>query len=317
MVSTASMGHQAKLAIKTETTYGTLAVPDTQLIFASESVGKTAAIIERQGIRGTRSHVADDARQGPYTVSGTIVLEPTPADWVVLLPLIMGGSASGTSYPLAETLKSFSLLVDRVADRWCYVGCVVTRATISGTKGGLVRLSLEIVGQKEGKIVSSAFVEGAAGTADAFPSLTPSVAPPFMFNGDFSLTLVSVASRETESFELVIDNAVVADRFMNSLTIINAPAGDRMVTLTTSHPYASGYTDLYEQALAGSAGTLALTTYPTSLGTYSLTFTFGTLQVPSRSPVVQDKSEIMLNLNMVARKTGSTPELATVLDSTG
>lgn len=316
-MTTAAMGHQAKLGIKKESSYGTAVVPDTGLVFVSESIKKSGVIIERNGIRGTRSHVSDDTRTGPYSVGGTLVLEPTPQDLAVFLPLILGANASGTTYALAETLQSFTMTVDRVTDRFTYQSCVVSRATFSGQKGGLLQLSMDIVAQKEGKIISNAFSEGMSGTADAM-SLTPSVTTPFQFSGDLIMTLQSSA-RETDFFEVTIDNGVVADRFMNALTITGAPTADRVITVRTSHPYASGNTDLYAQALAGAAGTLKLAQGSwASVGDsgYGMIFTFGTLQVPDNSPTVPSREEIMLGLEMVARKTGSTSELSIALDPT-
>jgi hypothetical protein len=262
--------------------------------FANESIRKQASIIERDGLRGTRSRLADDTRQGTYRVAGTLLLEPTPADLAIWLPRILGGADISGAYALAETLPSFSLAIDRVANVFTYAGCKVNRATFNGSKGGLVRLLLEIVGQSE-----------AVGSAGSLPSLTPSTEHgPYIFAGDPTLTLNGVA-REVAEFELTIENDLVSDRFMNSTTVVNLPEGDRVITLRTSHAWASANTDLYNQALAGAAGTLAFTN-----GSSSTTFSFGTLQAPSQSPVVAGKQEIMLQLNMTARKTGSTMELS-------
>jgi len=294
--TTASMGWAAHLGTVTETTYGTLPEGGVTegFIFASESIGKRAVIVERDGIRGTRSHVAGDTRQGPYRVAGTLILEPTPADLAIWLPRILGGTPTSGTYPLADTLPSFSLSVDRVAQVFIYSGCKVDKATFHGAKGGLVQLSLDIVGQSE-----------TVADAGSFPSLTPSIEEgPYIFAGDPVLTLNSTV-REVAEFELSIHNALVTDRFMNTLTVVNLPEGDRAITLRTKHAWASQNTDLYNQALAGASGTLAFTN-----GSSSTTFSFGTLQVPAASPNTAGKREIMLQLDMVARKTGGTLELS-------
>jgi hypothetical protein len=274
-------------------------------VFVRESIGKRGSIVERQGLRGTRSHTSDDTRIGTYSVGGTLLLEPTPEDLAIWLPRILGGSPSGTTYPLAESLPSFDLMIDRVSKVFTYTGCKVARASFGGSQGGLLQLSLEIVGKTESV--------GAAGT---FPSLTLQNTPPYIFS-DLVLTLQS-ATREVRSFELSIDNALVRDRFMNSVTVTDIPEGDRVIRLRTTHGYTAGNTDLYEQALAGAAGTLVLTN---SLGGappvgYQTTFTFGTLQVPSHSPAVNGREEILLALDMIARKTSGSPELSVVHDST-
>ncbi len=104
---------------------------------------------------------------------------------------------------------------------------------------------------------------------------------------------------------MIIDNAIDA-KFRNSLTATDLTEADRVVTLATSTPFNSASDGtLYEQALAGAAGALTITD-----GTSTGTFTFGKLQVPAESPTVESKSEFLLDLNMVARKDGSTMEIA-------
>jgi hypothetical protein len=74
---------------------------------------------------------------------------------------------------------------------------------------------------------------------------------------------------------------------------------------------------LYAQALAGAAGSLQLTNAlggspPTG---YQTSFNFATLQVPDRSPHVPSRGEVFLNLEMMARRQGGTPELTVIHDS--
>ncbi len=296
--STASMGHQAKAGIKEETTYGTTVTVDYGIPFVSENVRAVGSIIERVGIRGTRQHIADDTRTGPTRVGGPLVIEPSPEDMAVLLPWLLGADASGTTYDLAETLQSFTFSVDRVAKVFVYGGCVIARASITGQVGSMLRWALDLIAQSE-----------TVNNAGTFPAITINATTPYIIS-DMTLTLGG-SSRQCNGFELVIDNGIVADRFMNSLNIVDAPSEDQLIALTTTHPYTSTNTDLYAQALAGAAGTLALAT-----AGYATSFAFGTLQVPRESPTVGSKAEIMLPLSMMARKTGSTPALRVTHDST-
>jgi len=307
--TTASMGHQTKLATISEVTYGTVPGAVTEpFVFVSEAIAKRGVIAERSGLRGTRSRVADDTRIGPYTVGGLLVVEPTAEDLAIWLPRILGGAATGGSpktYPLDETLPSFALSIDRVAKVFTYAGCKVNRAVLSGTQGGLLRLALDVVAKSE-----------TVGDAGTFPSLNPSVTQPYIFS-DIALTLAAT-SREVRQFALTIDNALVTDRFMNSVTIVGAPEGDRTISLNTTHAWAPANTDLYAQALSGAAGTLQLTNAlggapPTG---YQTTFSFATLQTPDRSPNVAGRQEVFLNLEMIARKTSGTAELEVTHDST-
>jgi len=197
------------------------------------------------------------------------------------------------------------LAIDRVAKVFTYAGCKVNRAVLSGSQGGLLRLALDLVAKSE-----------SVGDAGTFPSLSPSATQPYIFS-DLALTLAATA-REVRQFALSIDNALVTDRFMNSVTITSAPEGDRMISLNTTHAWAPANTDLYAQALVGAAGTLQLTN---ALGGsppagYQTTFAFGTLQTPDRSPNVGGRQEVFLNLEMMARKTGGTAELVVTHDAT-
>ncbi len=65
--TTASMGWAAHLGTVTESTYGTTPGGGVTegFVFVSESLHKQGVITERKGLRGTRSHVADDSRRAP------------------------------------------------------------------------------------------------------------------------------------------------------------------------------------------------------------------------------------------------------------
>jgi hypothetical protein len=300
--TTASMGWATRSALIKEVTYGTTPSPGTlaALTFAFDhsqnTVGKHGNIVERDGLRGTRSRYGTDTRTGPYSVAGTIVTEPTPTDLLTWLPFIFGGALSSGAVPLAESLPSFSLGVDRVAKRFLYGGCKVNRATFTGNSGGLIKLSMDIVGQSE------------LADTTAWPAISSDrTQGPFIFSGDPVLTLNSSA-REVRDFELTIDNGLDTGRFMNSLTVVNLPEGDRHVSLRTSHAFAAGNYDLYDQALAGAGGSLVFTSTQGSPSV--LTFTFGELQVPAEPAGIDGRGELFLNLPMIARKTSSTLEVA-------
>jgi len=288
----AFMGYHAKLATSPS---GAVTQP---FVFVSESVRKRGSIVAREGIRGSRSHTSEDTRVGPYTVSGTLTLEPTPEDLAIWLPRILGAAASGTTYALAETLPEFVLSVDRGAKVFTYSGCKVGKATFGGAEGSLLRLTMDIVGKTE-----------SVANSGTFPSLTLASTQPYIFS-DLTLTLQS-AAREVKQFELSIDNRLVTDRFMNSTTLTDVAEGDRIITLATTHAWSAANIDLYDQALAGSSGTLSLAN-----AGYATTFSFAALQCPAASPIVAGREEVPLVLGMTARKVGTTSELTVTHDST-
>jgi hypothetical protein len=51
---------------------------DTAIEFNSESIRKSATILETGGIRGTRSHPKERTRSGTYTVGGSMSCNPGP-----------------------------------------------------------------------------------------------------------------------------------------------------------------------------------------------------------------------------------------------
>lgn len=268
--TTAAMGHQS-----------TLSINGTSYPFVSESLKKTGQHLERVGIRGTRSHDVDDVVDGPYTVAGQIVLEPSMTEYAALLNLAMGGAA------LAEELTEFTVIVDRVTAVFTYAGCKINRFSWSSSAGQLGRLTLDIVGK----------TEAVSGSAPSEPTSSDPIQ-----HADQTVTLASSA-REIESLEFILDNACEA-KFYNNLSANDIPEGDRIVTFNCDVPYISDHSALYDQAVAGAAGSLAITQ-----GNTTTTLTFAKLQVPEDSPVVPGKGEILLTLPMVARKDGATAEL--------
>jgi tail tube protein len=292
------LGNQALFGAVPETVYGVtpgagnIGALTSAYVFTSETLAKHGNVVERVGLRGTRSHVADDARTGPYQVGGAINLEPTPVDLLFWLAYLLGAAPSGSSYALAETLPSLTLGFSRGPKKFRYAGCAVDKAIFSGSAGGLLKLTLEIAGQSETLETT------------AWPSIAADTAGPYIFS-DLALTINGLA-REVHSFELVIDNALVKNRFMNSTTVVNLPAGDRRVTLQTTHAWATANTDLYDPPLAGyDEATLAFTS-----GSHATTFTFGCLQAPAQSPTAAHLQENYLTVNWTVRQTGGTKELS-------
>ena len=296
-----SMGSQGRLAIDTVLPFDGSSLP---LEFDTENLAKTGTIIDTAGIRGTRSHQQERTRTGNYSVAGTIEMFPAPAELNNVLEWIMGGAPTvgtpvgSTTFPLAETIPTREVLIDRVARRFEYAACKVNRATFSSREGEALKLALDLVGTTE--LV----------TATAFPTLTYALEAPFVFM-DAVLTLQS-ATRNMKDVTIIIDN-VLDVAFNNSTTASTIVASDRIISLSCLNPFVAADIALYDQALAGATASVIFTN-----GNFKLTFTFGgRLQFPAESPAVAGKGEIPLRLNGIARKNGTTDELSIVLDLTG
>jgi hypothetical protein len=270
---------------------------DKAFSFISESLRKTGVNIGDDGIRGTRSEASERIRASNFTIAGSISMQPNPAELVDILKWC-GLSAAGTTYTLTEAVTSRDVTVDRVAKVFTYAGCYVNRATFSSSEGSPLSVTLDLVGKTE-----------TVANAATFPSLSFSAAAPFMHT-DGTFSLVS-SSRTPKSSVITIDNMLIA-AFNNSQSAGFITTGGRRVSAEFTLPYSSAETDLYAQAVAGSAATI---TY--AVGGYSLAFALASLQCPDNAPVVTNKNgEIVLQVAGIARTVSTTKELIVTFDST-
>lgn len=250
-----------------------LSINGTPYAALSCDFGKRGMILRRNGLRGTREHYAADARKGPYRVAGSISLEPDPDGFAAMMALIVGSGGN-----IAEQLTDFSVVVDRYESIYTYANVKVNRARIYGRQGGIIGMDLDLIGTTE---------------AESGSVNTPADNGPYIF-ADSILTLAAT-SREVSSFELLIDNHIDGERFLNSLTLPKVIELDRTIQLNTTHPFNDTNKDLYDQAVAGATGSLAIND-----GTTPHTISFGILQVPAESPAIRGKVEEVLTLNMEA-----------------
>lgn len=284
-----SMGHQAKLGMGT-------ANPTTEPYeFYECGIGKDLNHLGSDGIRGTRSHISENVVEGTYSVGGLVKLRPSKVNLQNLIPRILGTAASGTTYALAETVPDFYLQVDKIAKVMTYAGCKVNRATFRSSKNQPLMLDLDIHGKTE-----------TIGNAGTFPSLTIGTGQPFTHHQ--AVVTLSAGARAVDNIEIVIDNALVLDRFFNTQTRNSLPEGDRVITFTCDVPFTASEIAMYDQAVTGAAGTCVYTN-----GSDVLTFTFAALQVPAKPIGVNGKGEIIMRLTFTARMLSTTRELVVTL----
>jgi hypothetical protein len=290
-----AMGHQGRLYVEPLGSPHTFDSSSESYEFQNESLRAVKTLTNTNGIRGTRSAHVARTRTTQKSVQGTILFHPSPADFALWLPRIMGGAGPA----LAETLPYFGVLVNRVTQTFEYEDCVVNRATIRGTAGGLVECELDIIGKDENVGTSAPSVTLGVTAADE----------PYVF-ADLTCSLDATA-REVFNFTLIIDNAI-QQRFVNSLTATQLNATDRIITFSAECPYTGDEDDLYDVAEAGIAAVLTLTN-----GAVSTVFTMPGLQIPAESPVIRTRNdEIRLVLNGTARRTSGSAELTVTNDAT-
>jgi hypothetical protein len=294
-VADASMGHQSRLSMAAA---GTAVGSYTEAYeFRTEGLRAAREIVETSGIRGTRSMPIERTRDGTVRINGTIAFHATPAMLDLLLPRIMGSAEVADLFAVAETLPEFDVLIERVAKRFVYAGCKVARATFRATAGGALELDLEITGKSE------------TVSATAFPAITAPTDPPYIWSD--AVCTVEGSARVVTRWELSIDNQLNA-RFSNSNTATDIHTQGRVVTVSMTVPYTSDEVDLYNINSSGASGA----TFVLTNGGRSITFTIGALAVADSSPVVGGPGEILLEMNGIAKSSGSTKELSITSDST-
>lgn len=296
MTHDAIMGHQCALAL------GDSGTPDEPFAFVSCGLKKTGSIVKSQGARGTRSRDSTQSRPGTYAPGGIVRMNPTPAELVTLLPRILGGTPSGTSYPLAETVPEFVAWQRFGSAGYAkYAGCKVNKGTFRSAKGGMLEVELDIQAK------TYTWVDGVTD----WPSLTLDADDAFMHQ-EAAVTLLS-AARPVDSVEVAVDNSLVLDRFFNSTTRQSLPEQDRIVTVTINNPFSSDDLDLLEQAQADwAAGSVVYTN-----GDYSLSLALAKLIGQDSTPEITGRTaQTMYNLTYNAEASGSTKELVVTLDST-
>ena len=289
--------------------------------FLSNTLAKNEVLLDssEQGIRGTRTKQASRVRKGHYDVGGSIVINPSPDDLSFLLQYILGAKSEGDPSAGTDTFT----LTERLADelfvgvdyggsslspgQFEFGGLKVARAILRGQAQQLIELELELIGKTMSALAS-------------YPSLTlPTAADdaPYIFS-DTTLTITS--ARAPKSFELIVDNAVVA-QFVNSNTANSVDPTDRNITLNCNFPYDADHDDLLGDATATGSGSFDTARTGAILlltnGDMTSSWQFQTLQAGQATPVVNDKTgETELQIPFVSRQTAgsSTGELVVVND---
>lgn len=291
-MTTPSIGTFGQIAIDSALPFDTSSIPIEVIL--PETLHEEAEIIETNGMRGTVDHNKERTREGLKRVFGSIKVPCSRLVLDALLPYITGGTEAANVFPLEESLPEFYMMVDRGAKVYTYAGCRIARASFSGTQGQMLMLDLDIEAETE-----------TTGTAGSFPTLTMPNEKPYIMK-DGVLTLQS-ATRLFNNFNLTIQNQLNTELFENTLMRYDIPLVDRVITLTTDHPWDTDNTDLVAQALDGAAGTAVFTNAVTSGDV--LTFAMAAIQYANKTPTHQAKDVTRLPLEGMVRSSGTTKPL--------
>ena len=297
----ASLGVLGKLGIGS-------ANPVTQrLNYVSEDFTRKDEVIDGNGIRGTRSGDIELVMDGIQRVNGPVNLIPTALEFSYLLEWILGGTPTGSgtvTYPLADTIPTRFVTVDRREKVFTYAGVGVNTATFRASRGTPLSVELGLIGQTE-----------TPANSGTFPAIELDVSTkPFVFhNLVLSVEATTVSCAE---FMLSVNNMIDADRYFNSQTLTAVNALDREIRFGTSLPYGD-YEAIRAAMNAGAGGMSVAATF--AVGNTALVFTLPAVAVPMRAPGTPGRVEIMLPVEGRAYRSGGsggTRELVTTLDST-
>jgi hypothetical protein len=278
--------------------------------FYRESMRKVASVVHPQVITGNRSEYGERARSGPNLYYGQIVFGVSPSEMAFWAPYYMGGTPSGTTYPLGTTLSPFSLYIDKVTTQYAFYDCYVDKALVVGKQNGpggppnYLTLALTIY--------ALSYTNSPATSPTAtIPSISGDYVP-FVFEDTSSNIQIQSSNRETKQFA-ILHNNFLKQRYVNSLEPSISYPLHRQVKLQTRHPFDAGTSALDDVALSSST-----TGYVKAVnGTVSVKWNFiGTLQLESQSPVVPGKVEIDLIQQFSARASGSNLEYQLEIDNT-
>lgn len=273
-----------------------------QFDFLSCGISKQVAHINPQGIRGSRSHIAEAVSEGPYTVGGPLSLIPRPDDLDDLLPWIMGSTFSGTDITIGDTLTDRDVDID-----WGNLGvpranfCRINTATFQSAAGGNLALDMDVQGRT--------WTMNSAGTFPAISATLSNLQPYVHHQGTFT---IGGTSRPLNSVAITINNNLILDRFNASQTRTELPSGDLNITVNCELPATSDDDDLWDLAVAGVAATLTWTN-----GNRSISFAFANLKAPADAVQIARNSEMLFNLPFTAYRTSTTACLIVSNDLTG
>jgi len=269
--------------------------------FQSENIALNEELIDTGGLRGTRSHASERVRRGRQRIAGTLTVAPTAVELAALLPWVLGAAASGTTYALAETLPERYVFIQRGdgSDGKVFeYPCKVNRCTFRAGPGTPLTLAIDVVARTE-----------TVTNANTFPAGTIDVSTgPFVFTD--LVASIGGSNYAVADFEVVVDNALDAERFHNATTLAAIYPQDRTVSVNLTPPYGDA------EALYAVSASVVNTVLTFTNGNTSCVFTMPGVHYPMQSPTVAGLGEIMLPLRGTARKVTTTEALVITLDST-
>lgn len=280
---------------------GTMPITNTagvQLNILAENIAATRGIIDANALQGTRSHLNNECREGLVIVGGSFSAHPLTYDLARILTYWLGGTPSGTSYPLAETLPAMN-----VQKRVGNSGRVLSFDSVYGNV-------MTISGSRGQPLLFDGSVVGTTGESEA--SAAPSgvdrdrTTNQLVFH-DLAITLGGSTYTVFE-FSLTLNNALDVE-MVNSRTATAVFPTDRIVTISHPIPEAGVTLATFSDVEVAVAATF-------SYNSQSLLLSLPAVRYTTQSPIIQGRGETRYALNGIGYRTSTTAELVVTLDST-
>lgn len=263
--------------------------------FREFDLGIERELADMNGTRGKYDKDDDRVRPNRIRVAPRLVCQPTATELTYLLPWILDGTPSGTSYPLGNTTALRSVAFDpNAGNLWTLPNVAVDEASLRCSEGGPLDVSLNLVGRTYA-------------ISGSFPALSLDVATqPFLMT-DCALTIGGTTTQFAE-FGLTIRKNLDKDRFFNSTTLTAQNKLKREIVWSVGVPFGDNTSQF---ATGESAAPTVVATFTN--GVYVLTLT-SSVRFKPKSPSSPFQKEAMLTHEGEAYSPdGTTTSLAVTL----
>ncbi len=266
------------------------------------SIGKRGTHIQKDGARGTVSQLSETVSDGPYTVGGSLTIQPSDDELRELLPWIMGTAEQGAgpfTYPLADTGLERFVTQDKKTKVFTWTGCKVNRATFRCSAANpQLTVELDVMGLTE-----------TVANSGTFPAISATLTADQPFLHHQLVFTHNAIAYNLDDLAVTIDNQLDGSNFKNSQSRLDLVSNGRLVTADLSVAYGTPEAALYGLAVAGAVAELKWTN-----GTRILDFDFINLKAPDDVIEGAQGGEVTRRLSFTAyQNAAGVKELVTTL----
>ena len=309
---THSQGAYGQILLEPGSSPHTFDASSKAIRFLSETMTEHGRILSTQGIGGGTLQVeAARIRSGIGFTYGEIVLALSPNDVDVLAEHVWSFTESPTdTWAQSDALNYFGLLIDTDYYTWEFTDCMITDWEISArapqfNEQGQPELVLCKLGIRASGVTAGTSWPGSP------PSLgVAAVDRPYVLSDSDGLFSFESTARPIQAFRFKVDRGLYT-KYANATPAHSQRSTMRHNQIVLQLPWNSDNLDLYNVAIAGSAGSFKFAN-----GAFSSLFNLGRVHFPNNTPIIRGKGEVPLNLFGLVTGTGATADVQIVNDIT-